>query len=117
MPQTPPPQQNPDPGHAQLQSMFPFQLLLQLFQREVRLPSHLLLHPLLDRSCHPALRPVSPGSDLDLPGLTATRRQLLGPTLTHPKSLREFFQTYFSAGIHFEKLSSQIVRVRFWHSV
>ena len=117
MPQPPPSQQNPDPAHAQVQLLHLFQSLLQFQQREIRLPSHLLLHPLPDRACHSASRPVPPGSNLDLPALAPTRRQLLGPTLTDPKPRRQLFQTYFPAVIDFEELSPQIVRVRLWHLV
>jgi hypothetical protein len=95
--------------------MFPFQPLLQLLQSQVRLTTHLSLHPLPDRSRNTAWRTVTPCADLDLAGLAPARRQLLRPILTDPKTLRQFLQTSFPTVIRLEELPSQIVRVWFRH--
>ena len=95
--------------------MFPIQPLLQLLQSQVRLTSHLSLHPLPDRSRNPALRTVTPCTNLDLAGLAPARRELLRPILTDPKPIRQFLQTSFPTVIRLEELPSQIVRVWFRH--
>lgn len=104
MPQPPTPQQYPNPAHAQVQPLFPFQPLLQFVQSEVRLTPHLSLDPLPDRSRNPALRPVPPCANLDLAGLAPASRQLLRPILTDPKPLRQFLQTSFPSVIRLEEL-------------
>ncbi len=95
--------------------MLPLQSLLQFLQRQVRLSPHLLLDPLPNRSRHPALRPVPPGTNLNLTGLTPPRRQLLRPIPADAKSLRQLLQASFPSVIRLKELPSQIVRVCFRH--